>query len=145
MATAATPAAAKLPLKMRQEIRDAEPEITKHLAAIAEALGVDKVALDVDHLAIMNAVTDRKGDVGRGIPAYLEALADNLKSKCKDDMVKEAIKEVMSANKITFRIDAACKSYNDIVFEKGVLVIVIKPGEFWTNTAHVGRDIEEKL
>ena len=63
----------------------------------------------------------------------------------QDDMVKEAIQEKVTANKIRFEFGQTSYYEPEVKFEGGVLVIFQKPENFWSNVGDLGQNIEKIL
>eukprot|EP00727_Mastigamoeba_balamuthi_P010405 m51a1_g5988 hypothetical protein (160) ;mRNA; r:273483-274642 len=71
----------------------------------------------------------------------------HLKRMCGDEMVKEAMREAVSAKKIVFRINSNPKggSYTHDFFEGGALVVEVKPGNLACNVGDCGSELEKLL
>jgi hypothetical protein len=76
---------------------------------------------------------------------------------CKDDMVKEAFEEKLTAHKIVFQIAEDTQTYQEIkiigttfndtyiYILDGILYIRNKASNFWTNISYLGDDLEKQL
>ncbi len=52
---------------------------------------------------------------------------------CKDPMIHEALLDAISERKIAFRINGDAEGYQQVLLEKGILVVQCKRDRFWTN------------
>ncbi|KAH6952765.1 hypothetical protein DER45DRAFT_647449 [Fusarium avenaceum] len=79
---------------------------------------------------------------------YFDALVSQLQYDKfgEDDMLQEALLEVMEKRAVHFRIvDQTKKSYNETVIEDGILYLQAPPAEFGTNISHVANDLMNML
>eukprot|EP00727_Mastigamoeba_balamuthi_P010413 m51a1_g5995 hypothetical protein (280) ;mRNA; f:291756-293033 len=137
-------------LELAKNLKEYEPKRAENLAAIAAALGVGSVEFEADIDAVNAAAKDRGYDNRAGeilFDWYLGGLASNLKRMCGDEMVKEAMREAVSAKKIVFRINSNPKggSYTHDFFEGGALVVEVKPGNLACNVGDCGSELEKLL
>jgi hypothetical protein len=135
-----------LPLSVQVKIRDTKADRETQLARAAKALGLDALTCDIDaDYAQILAAAPAKADVG-AYNQYLKALAICFERKCAaDEMVREAVVDVMSAKKVSVRVpDMKAVSglkmdngYNGIQFDGGVVTVITTAGNYWTNVSQV--------
>jgi hypothetical protein len=135
----------------RKNIKDEEKNRKKNLTRIQKATGLE-FDLDVDwfvfaELAKERGYEDRIGEII--FNWYLDGLAGNLESLCKDDMCKEAVAEAAHKKVIAFQIisdDDMESKYSKCTFsDDGALVISVSKERFCSNVSNCGQDIESRL
>ena len=134
------------PLALEQNFAQYEPKLRENLARIEKALGVTGMTLEILEWRKMEAQAgssyqNRLGEVAYSW--YLGGLAGNIERFCKDDMVKEAIRDAVSKKKITIRYDAGAKSYHEEKFEDGCLAILVKG--YASNVDSTGKELDKLL
>ena len=55
----------------------------------------------------------------------------------KDGMIKEAVMDALTNNKIIFRINENSEGYQQLLIENGILVVQCKHDRFWTNIGNI--------
>jgi hypothetical protein len=134
----------------RKNIKDQEVARKKNLTRIQKATGLE-FELEVDWVAFAAAAKERgyEDRVGEVIYNwYLDGLASNLESLCKDEMCKEAVGEACEKKVITFQLisnDEMEGNYQKCTFNDGVLVVQTSVERFCSNTSNTGSDIESRL
>jgi len=138
----------KLPLVSRKDMKKYEEKYQEHLANIRQTVGKDWV-VDFDWKTICSYPTVDPGYKGREgeilMDSYMERIAQCISENCKDDMVKEALVEAVSANKIIFRLNEKTVGYHQWLIEKGCLVLQCKGNNLWCNLSDVGYQKLDKL
>lgn len=104
-----------LTLKARRSIVSNAKELEEHLDKIAEASKV-KFDLEVDYLGLLGQMEEsRKNEymdsIGEMVQRYVGVMAYTISNKCKDALNQEAVQELCSAKKITFKIYKNDKDY----------------------------------
>jgi hypothetical protein len=136
------------PLALEQDFAKYESKLKENLARIDKALGVTGMTLQIVDWkkceeTAGGSYKNRLGEVSGSW--YLGGLAGNLERLCKDEMVKEAIRDAIPKKVITLRVDAAAKSYHEEKFEDGCLAILIKPGSYASNVDSTGKELDKLL
>jgi len=136
----------------RKNIKDSEPARKKALTRIQKATGIEfEVEVDWAVLAEVAKVRGYEDRVGEIIYSwYLEGLASNLESLCKDDMCKEAVQEACAKKVITFTLvepeELESGAYQQVKFsDDGALVISSSKERFCSNVSYTGSDIMSRL
>jgi len=135
----------QLPLTVRMNIRDHEAKRQEQLQRIREATGFSDLEWDFGWNGITSAITQSEANrIGETYASVCRAAANRLESLCKDEMVKEAIVDALSAKKIKFLFDKNAKfnNYTKAAFVEGVLVFTTK---YFANIDEIGNDIESLL
>lgn len=133
----------------RKNIQDFEGKRDENLARINKAVGLE-FSLDIDWVPfakLLSATQAYKDRIGWMIyEAYLESLADNLETLCKDEMSKEAVQEACDKKTIRFALDENLeRGYGDCTFVDGVLTLSFPPARFGSNVGIIGQDIASRL
>lgn len=135
----------------RKNIKDQEPTRKKHLTRIQKATGLD-FEVEVDWAVFAVAAKERgyEDRVGEIIYSwYLDGLAGNLESLCKDEMCKEAVAEAAHKKVISFQIvpqEELESAYVRCTFgDDGTLIVSVSTERFVSNTSNTGNDIESRL
>jgi hypothetical protein len=136
---------AKLALKSRKNLRDHEATRDANIAKIVAAVEKKDIVYEMDDVAIDEACA-AKNYVNRiGQVCYewrLTELANNIVKACADDMVKTAIQQAWTGNKILFTLDPSLGSgYQFTKFVDGNLVMTCKPEHIASNVGLIGQDI----
>lgn len=136
------------PLPLEQDFAKYEGKQRENLGRIEKALGVTGVTFEIVDWkkceeSSGSSYKNRLGEVAWSW--YLGGLAGNIERHCKDEMVKEAIRDAMTKKKITFRIDASAKSYHEERFEDGCLAILVKPSGYASNVDSTGKELDKLL
>jgi hypothetical protein len=113
-----------IPLPIRKGIRDNEVHLKENLEKINAAAGKD-FEFEVDWgTAIGQLDQNSKERIGQLYQKdVMEYLCQNIVKLCSVEMSKEAFLEATSANKIAIRVNDKIKSYWNMSFENGVLVV----------------------
>jgi len=158
---ATTPSA--LDFDARNSIKnDYDPKISQVKARIEAAVGVSRLTLtpNFEHNAAAIAKFESQNG-SREVPRdwqkrlgahhllYFEGLAENLESAgfAKDEMLQEALQESIEGKEVALNIvDQLVKgTYNEVIFDSGVLVIQAPP-KYWTsNIRDTGNKIVDLL
>ena len=136
------------PLALEQDMAKYEPKRVENLARIEKALGVTGITLEIVDWRKCEDTADRgyKNRLGEvAYSWYLGGLADNIEKFCKDEMIKEAIRDAISKKKITLRVDEKANSYHEERFEDGCLAILIRPNSYASNVAATGEKLDKLL
>jgi len=140
-----------LTVATRKNIKDNEVARKKNLTRIQKATGIE-FEIEVDWvpfaaLAKERGYEDRIGEVIYSW--YLEGLASNLETLCKDEMCKEAVGEACSKKTIAFLIvdeEEMNGSYVKCTFsDDGALNVSVSKSRLCSNTSNTGSDIESRL
>eukprot|EP00026_Physarum_polycephalum_P007882 Phypoly_transcript_07952.p1 GENE.Phypoly_transcript_07952~~Phypoly_transcript_07952.p1 ORF type:complete len:295 (+),score=60.85 Phypoly_transcript_07952:680-1564(+) len=127
--------AAKLPMTVRKNIRDSEPDRDKTMAEINKVCGRDMTFVpdfDTNFALFKGGRQERIGDIYHKelLPAILELLQKQL----KEPLVKQAFDQTVTKNEIRIKIGAVNRdetkgqsSYIDVFFEDGALVLKHTP------------------
>lgn len=137
-------AAGALPLDVQVKLRDTKVVRDAEVARAAKALGIDALTYDAeaDYSQIL-AAAPAKADVG-AYTQYFKALATLFERQAKDEMVKEAIVDALSAKKVSVRVVADMKAvtglkmdngYNGVQIDGGVITVITTAGDYWTNVS----------
>jgi hypothetical protein len=136
---------AKLPLQVRKNIRDSEPNLKEQLDKIKAATG-KQFTFEADYAALYPVAVDwARENLGDRVADYLEAVANKIEKLCSDDMSKEAFAESTSANKIVFQFVSEVENNCECRFKDGVLCVLTTSEKFCTNVSDAGDDIESRL
>jgi len=140
----------QIPLKVRMNIRDNDAKRQEKLEKAREATGIPDLEWEFDWMVLFTAVI-KSGDksnverIGDTYDAICKEAVARLERLCKDDMVKEAIVDALSAKKIRFVYNKDAKlprGYHKSSFEDGVLVFTTRT---FANISEIGNDIESLL
>jgi len=142
-----TTLASTLPLHIRVALRDTEAKRNDAVKKISAALGLDMI-FDFDALAVYAGLSEHKDKdrMPEAIVRYLDGLNENLTKTCKDDMVKEALLEVVKSKKLKFAVVKGAfadnkkyggDNYIGLSFENGDLTVVIPSDNFWCNLDNI--------
>jgi len=117
-------------LMARLNIEKNQDNLREHLERLKEATGeeysLDDSCLENVYKAITNEYT--KNNIGDTfLNEAMKYLSENFANRCKDDMFKEAINETVTNRQIIFVPDAKAKTYWDIKFQNGNVVVTFKP------------------
>jgi hypothetical protein len=147
-----------LPIPIRQALRETDAKRDAAVKAVGTALGVE-MKLDWNPFAVWTDLADHKDrdQLPHASVRYIEGLAANFATACKDDMIKEAVLEVTKNKTLKFKVvkgsfsaDDKKKYGNDsyigLSFEGGDIVIVIPSSNFWCNMDNIKTAIKvEKM
>jgi len=140
-----------LSLALKQNIRNQEPEMQKHLARISTASGGAPWTFECDWAALAadcgdKNFKDRVAEAIIGKTGFLGYLAEGIEGSCKDAMVKEAINEAASKHKITFIYgQTERQSEPEVHYKDGVLQMMQRAASFPANVAEIrGKKVIEK-
>ena len=140
---------AALTLLTKKNLRDYDAKLKENLGKIEKAIGLSGLTLEVKDMGKCAAAAKDCGyenRVGEVIyDWYMSGIAENIVRLAKDDMVKEALHDAISAKKITFRVDDAAESYHDEKFEDGCLAILVKANSMGTNVGSTGEGLDKLL
>jgi len=124
-----------MPMTVKMNMRENEPEMKKHLDRIQKATG-KTFEFQVNMGEVYNSVVKSKprdaAELGVYVyDKYLRTVAEDIETACKDSMVKEALCDTLAGTKIIFRLNADQNEDNQIyLFESGNLVMQINPKYF---------------
>jgi hypothetical protein len=139
----------QLPLKTRQALRDSAEECRALAARVSAATGVEGVQWPIE--ADVRLVLAHDGQplesVVNALKAYIEALAELLEGKCKDELVRECVAESLSQSKtVGVRLVADLEAvigqqvhslYNGVQFDRTGLFIITTPAQWYVNCSDV--------
>jgi len=110
---------AKLSLQSKRESLDAAMEKIKE--ATGEEFTFDETSVEGFYEKLDASQKNQIGDILYG--EIIPNLAQNLKTRLADEMVKEAFQEITSAKQIAVRMNPKQANYWELIFENGVLVV----------------------
>lgn len=133
----------KFPLSLRKQFRDNEAKLKTHLAAIQKAIGF-AVTYEANGEPFYDAVADRREQLGDILydtyPAEIKSCLEAFVTESKENAGE--LKLAMTAKKIIVRLVPALPStssygYQQMLFEKGALVVQTEPTRFYCNMAQI--------
>jgi len=129
-----------LPVALQMNIAKNEPKLKERLAKIKKATGKD-FTLDINFADIVSkskSDDEDKSNFGNtAYERYMEYIANWLEAGCKDSMIKEAVVETTSKNKILIRLADEVPGFQKVKFENGVLVVECEPDNFGMNLGRI--------
>ena len=150
------PSSLPMNYESRRSVRGYETDVAPVKSKLNEQLG-RTVELKVDFEALYAALSSSKdvpdmwqANLASFVKMYFDSLADAFDyQKVKDDeMVREAVNEAAEKGVVVFRFveqGQMKESYNEAVFDEGVLYLQTVPKYFGTNIHQVAQKITDQL
>jgi hypothetical protein len=139
-----------IPYKVAKAMREAEPTLQAHTAALSELIG-RPCRFVIDYAALSPALVEARYDPDQFGQIFYESYPENIVNRIRsliegDSFIKEPIAEKMTEGTVTFRFAKETDwCYHRCLFENGGLVIEIGEGHIWANIGDIGQDIPDRL